>query len=306
MSSPRAKRAPRVKPSTSARRTKTRTPPRSGPIRTVGIAANLQKDHVRPLLRELVAALTAAGFEVALDDELAAERHSLGSASRGISDACDLLVAVGGDGTILKTARRYVDREIPIVGVKGGRLGFLSEATPARVVALLRSGRFQIQRRMRIRGDVRAGARVSASFTALNDVVVHSTGYSRMVRLRVEVGGKLLREVSADGLIVSTPTGSTAYSLSAGGPVVEPTLDAIVLTPLNPHTMSIRPLVVDAAETVSVHVLSAPSGLMVTVDGQEGLALDASHTVEVSRDPRVTRLLVADDYDFFALLRDKL
>ena len=109
-----------------------------------------------------------------------------------------------------------------------------------------------------------------------------------------------------DGLIVSTPTGSTAYSLSAGGPVVEPTLDAIVLTPLNPHTMSIRPLVLDATETVTVRVLSAPSGLMVTVDGQEGLALDVSHAVEVSRDARATHLLVAQDYDFFALLRDKL
>jgi NAD+ kinase len=173
-------------------------------------------------------------------------------------------------------------------------------------VALLRDGNFEVQRRMRIRGEVRSGSRTVSTFSALNDFVVHSTGYSRMVRLRVEVGGKLLRELSADGLIIATPTGSTAYSLSAGGPVVEPTLNAIILTPLNPHTMSIRPLVVDATETVAVHVLAAPSGLMVTVDGQEGVELDVSHTVAVSRDPRVTNLLVSDDYDFFALLREKL
>jgi len=268
-------------------------------VHSVGVAANLQKEHVRPLLRELVAALAAAGFRVGLDQDLASE--DLSGASGGIPNPCDVLIAVGGDGTILKIARRYVDQEIPIIGVKGGRLGFLSEATPERVVALLRGGGFVIQRRMRI--HVRAA---DTAFTALNDVVVHSTGYSRMVRLRVEVGGKLMREFSADGLIVATPTGSTAYSLSAGGPVVEPTLDAIVLTPLNPHTMSIRPLVVDAAETVSVRVISAPSGLMVTVDGQEGIELDVSQTVEVSRDPRVTKLVVADDYDFFALLREKL
>jgi NAD+ kinase len=276
-------------------------------LRTVGVAANLQKEHVRPLLHELVAGLTAAGFRVGLDEDLSGETATLAPATRGIPDPCDVLIAVGGDGTILKVARRYVDREIPIVGVKGGRLGFLADASPERVVALLRDGHFTTQRRMRIRGDVRASARhPNASFSALNDFVVHSTGYSRMVRLRVEVGGKLLREFSADGLIVATPTGSTAYSLSAGGPVVEPTLDAIVLTPLNPHTMSIRPLVVEASETVTVRVLSAPSGLMVTVDGQEGVELDVAHTVEVSRDARVTKLLVSEDYDFFALLREKL
>lgn len=277
------------------------------PIRTVAVAANLDKEHVRPLVRALVAELAAAGLRIGLDDDLADEAASLAPATRGVPDPCDVIVAVGGDGTILKIARRYVDREIPLIGVKGGRLGFLSEATPERVVALLQSGRFVTQRRMRVRGEVRAtGARVGASFSALNDFVIHSTGYSRMVRLCVEVGGKLLREFSADGLIVATPTGSTAYSLSAGGPVVEPTLDAIVLTPLNPHTMSIRPLVVDAAETVLVRVIAAPSGVMVTVDGQEGVDLDASHTVVISRDPRVTQLLVADDYDFFALLREKL
>lgn len=283
-----------------------RKPARRSPIRTVGVAANLQKEHVRPLLRELVARLAAARFVVGLDEDLESVKRSLKPATIGIPDGCDALIAVGGDGTILKIARRYVDREIPLVGVKGGRLGFLSEATPERVVAMLKRGRFDAQRRMRIRGVVRAGTRKKAAFTALNDIVVHSTGYSRMVRLRVEVGGKLMREFSADGVIVATPTGSTAYSLSAGGPVVEPTLDAIVLTPLNPHTMSIRPLVLDATETVTVRVLSAPSGLMVTVDGQEGLALDVSHAVEVSRDPRATHLLVAQDYDFFALLRDKL
>jgi NAD+ kinase len=279
----------------------------SAPLRNVGVAANLQKEHVRALLDELVAMLAAGGFRIGLDEDLADVAASLSPATRGLPDPCDVIVAVGGDGTILKIARRYVDREIPIVGVKGGRLGFLSEANPTRVVTLLRENRFVTQRRMRVRGEVRAaGARAGAFFSALNDFVIHSTGYSRMVRLRVEVGGKLLREFSADGLIVATPTGSTAYSLSAGGPVVEPTLDAILLTPLNPHTMSIRPLVLDATETVSVRVISAPSGVMVTVDGQEGIDLDASHAIEISRSPHVTKLLVADDYDFFALLREKL
>jgi len=274
---------------------------------SIGVAANLQKELARSILRDLVGALVAAGFRVGLDDELDSMAAELAPASRGIPPACDALVAVGGDGTLLKVARRYVEREIPIVGVKGGRLGFLSEAGPDRVVALLRNGALVTQRRMRILGEVRAdGGRVTSSFSALNDLVIHSTGYSRMVGLRVEVGGKFLREFSADGLIIATPTGSTAYSLSAGGPIVEPTLDAIVLTPLNPHTMSIRPMVLDASDSVSVRVTSAPSGIMVTVDGQEGIEVNPSQTIVASRDTRVTKLLVGVDYDFFALLREKL
>ena len=276
-------------------------------FQSIGVAANLNKEPTRAILRDLVAALVAAGFRVGLDDDLESVAAELAPAARGIPAACDALVAVGGDGTILKTARRYVERQIPIVGVKGGRLGFLSEAGPERVVALLRNGGFVTQRRMRIHGEIRAhGGRAASSFSALNDLVVHSTGYSRMVGLRVKVGGKLLREFSADGLIVATPTGSTAYSLSAGGPVVEPTLDAIILTPLNPHTMSIRPMVLDATDSVSVRVTSAPSGVMVTVDGQEGVEVDSSQTIVASRDARATQLLVGPDYDFFALLREKL
>lgn len=274
-------------------------------ITRIGVAANLNKDRARSILAELVASLTADGLEVFLDDDLTDEASSLSGARVGIPTACDIIVAIGGDGTILKVARRYADRDTPIVGVKGGRLGFLAEADPARVLALLRRGTFEVQSRMRVRGVVR-GAQLERAFGALNDLVIHSTGYSRMVGLRVEIGGKLLREFSADGLIVATPTGSTAYSLSAGGPIVEPTLAAIVLTPLNPHTMSMRPMILDHSETVTVRVTSAPSGVIMTVDGQEGMEIPPNHHVDVDRDPRPTRLVVPDDYDFFALLRDKL
>jgi NAD+ kinase len=127
-----------------------------------------------------------------------------------------------------------------------------------------------------------------------------------MLGMRVEIGGKLLREFSADGMIIATPTGSTAYSLSAGGPVLEPTLDAILLTPLNPHTMSMRPLVLDATEVVRVYLTSAPSGVMITVDGQSGVEILPSDFIDVRRDAQATRLIVPQDYDFFSLLREKL
>jgi len=185
-------------------------------------------------------------------------------------------------------------------------LGFLTESTPEAVVEMLVSGRFEVQDRMRITGRVHAGKTTGKSFSALNDVVIHSTGYSRMLTLRVEVGGNLLRELSADGVIIATPTGSTAYSLSAGGPVLEPTLDAIMLTPLNPHTMSIRPMVLDATEVVEVQVIAAPSGLMITVDGQQGIDVGLTDSIEIRRDSRATRLVIPENYDFFARLREKL
>jgi NAD+ kinase len=278
----------------------------STPITRVGIAANLEKDGAADIARGMVTALRAAGMTVFLDEDLAPLSAVLTGATSGIPDDCQMIVAIGGDGTILKYARRYVDRATPLVGLKCGRLGFLAESSQERVLALLTGGAYTVQNRMRILCRVVRPRRPVDEFSALNDVVVHSTGYSRMVTMRVAVGGKLLREFSADGLIIATPTGSTAYSLSAGGAVVEPTLDAIVLTPLNPHTMSMRPMVLDSTETVTVRVVSAPSGVLLTVDGQVGLEFDPLHEITVLRDERPTRLVVPDDYDFFALLREKL
>lgn len=278
----------------------------SAKIKRVGIAANMEKEDAAQIARDMAAALRAVGMSVFLDADLEQLAPTLAGATSGIPDDCDVIVAIGGDGTILKYARRYVDRATPLVGLKCGRLGFLAESSQERVLGLLTGGAYTVQKRMRILCEVETLGRAVERFSALNDVVVHSTGYSRMVTMRVEVGGKLLREFSADGLIVATPTGSTAYSLSAGGAVVEPTLDAIVLTPLNPHTMSMRPMVLDATETVAIRITSAPSGVLVTVDGQVGLEFDPAHDITVFRDERPTRLVVADDYDFFALLREKL
>jgi len=277
-------------------------PPR--PVTRVGIAANLHNEIARPLLLRLVPLLVARGIHIALDEELANEVSALPGCRVGIDESCDVLIAIGGDGTILKLARRYVDHSLPIVGVNGGRLGFLTESTAEGVADMLLSGRFKLQERLRITGRV-IGRPATPAFSALNDVVIHSTGYSRMVTLRIEVDGKLLREFSADGVIVATPTGATAYSLSAGGPVLEPTLGVIMVTPLNPHTMSIRPLVLDSAAVVRVQVGAAPSGMMITVDGQEGIEMSLADQVEIRRDTRVTRFALPADYDFFARLREK-
>jgi NAD+ kinase len=274
----------------------------------IGVGANLQKDAAVALIHDLVFSLHAAGFELFLDDgvdEFVKDAPSE-RISQGIPPDCDLVIAIGGDGTILRYAREFDERGVPILGAKAGQLGFLTEGRVDRIADWLREGRFTVQKRMRIAASVRENGETVQSFTALNDIVVHGAGYSRMVNLRTEVDGKLLRESRADGIIVATPTGSTAYSLSAGGPLLAPTVCAIILTPLSPHMLSVRPLVVDSEQVVSLHVVAGRSKIVVTIDGQDGCELAPGQHMEVAQSPRYTPLLVPDDYDFFALLREKL
>ena len=271
----------------------------------IGVAANLDKDQALTLLQEVIPTLVEDGFDVYLDGDLT-EYANLSGVTLGIPRDVDLIIAVGGDGTILKEARNYAEEQIPILGLKGGRLGFLAEARTDKVSHWLREGRYRVQERMRITLVVGSGSDSVEEFSALNDVVVHGMGYSRMVSVRVEVDGKLLREYAADGIIVATPTGSTAYSLSAGGPLLEPTIQAMLLTPLNPHTLSMRPLVVDAGQKIAINITGGRTRIMATVDGQVGCEVSEGQAVLIEKSDLATRLVVPDDYDFFALMREKL
>jgi len=273
----------------------------------IGITANLGKEAVIALLPEIVESLLKCGFDLFFDPDISSNTKLSEGAAIGIPDDVDLIIALGGDGTILKWAREIAEKETPILGLRGGRLGFLAEGRTEKFASWLREGRYTIQERMRIHARILDGSKPVREFSALNDVVVHGTGFSRMVTVRVWVQGKLMKEYSADGMIVATPTGSTAYSLSAGGPVLEPTLQAIVLTPLNPHTMTVRPIVVHADHHVVVEVTGQrETGIMVTVDGQEGAPIGPEQVLDVVRSEKHTYLVVPDDYDFLRLLREKL
>jgi NAD+ kinase len=272
----------------------------------IGVVANLQKEEVRPFLAEFVQALVREEFEVFVEPRTQAHLPSSHGVQVGIGRHCDLVVSLGGDGTILFTARQYADFEIPILGINVGRLGFLAEPFKTDTLQRMKDGRFIIQNRMRIAAFVKEGEKTVQTFSALNDVVVHGAGYSRMVNLRTAVDGRALREYRADGVIIATPTGSTAYSLSAGGPLMEPTMEAIVVTPLCPHTTSLRPLVLDPGERIQIHVVWARTKITVTIDGQEGSYLTEGQHVVVEKSDKVTRLVVPEDYDFFNLLREKL
>jgi NAD+ kinase len=220
----------------------------------------------------------------------------------------DLVLVLGGDGTLLAMADRIAaaDRDIPILGVNFGSLGFLTEITRPEVfdsLAAVVSGVADHDERMMLRATV--GAR---SFVALNDVVITRHALSRMVEVSVWVGEQFVTTVKADGLIIASPTGSTAYNLSAGGPIVHPAMEAIVITPIAPHMLTNRPIVIPASRDVRASTSAAApgDGMHVTFDGQSGFPLEPGQSVAIARAERPLRLVRASSRSYFEVLRQKL
>jgi NAD+ kinase len=222
----------------------------------------------------------------------------------------DALLTLGGDGTFLRGARFLDGNEVPIIGVNMGRLGFLT-CCPAEQLehSLMRFARgdHSVESRMMLSARViGADRKERGSWLALNDVVIHKGGFARVVALRVTVQDELIGSYAADGVVICTPTGSTAYSLSAGGPVVVPTLETLLITPVSAHTLAIRPVLVAATSHVTVQAEGAPEELMITVDGQVGANFHAGDTLSVSRAPHGIRVVRFPGSSFFATLREKL
>ncbi|HEY8831359.1 MAG TPA: NAD(+)/NADH kinase [Gemmatimonadaceae bacterium] len=224
--------------------------------------------------------------------------------------ALDGLVTLGGDGTLLRGARFLDGRDIPILGVNLGRLGFLTSCQSEDFEAALRnlaSGDYVAQPRMALSARVidQAGQQ-RKQWRALNDFVLHKGGFARVVRLNVFVDDESIGTYAADGIVISTPTGSTAYSLSAGGPVVVPTLESILLTPISPHTLAIRSLVIPADAEVTVEANESPTELLVTVDGQVGTSFVKGEKLKVRKADSPVRIVRFPGATFFERMRVKL
>jgi NAD+ kinase len=220
----------------------------------------------------------------------------------------DALMTLGGDGTLLRGARWLRGAEIPILGVNLGRLGFLTACGRAELETSLErfvSGEYLRDVRMALEATVGAGSS-RQTWYALNDVVIHKSGKARVMRMRVEVDGEEIAALVADGLVLATPTGSTAYSLSAGGPIVAPDHDSLVLTPISPHTLAIRPILLSAQSVVVVRVEDEDRDCLVTVDGQVGGTLDTAGEVRVSRAGKSVILARFPETTFFSRMRRKL
>ncbi len=245
--------------------------------------------------------MNAAGAAVA-------NRPDLAVSDAAVVEDGDLLVVLGGDGTILAAARLAAGR-VPILGVNMGGFGFLAEVAltdlPAAIDRVV-AGASIIDERTMLSAEIAGGGGARLRCLALNDMVVAKTGVARLVRVATWVNGEHLSTYPADGVIVATPTGSTAYSLSAGGPIVHPQVDVIVVTPICPHTLTARPVVVSGAATVAVEPLEAGEDIRLSVDGQESFPLRAGERVIVRQAPARTRLVRLREPSFYSILRTKL
>ena len=285
-------------------------------IRRVGIVAKSHLRQAAPHLAEIASWLDSRSLEAVF--ETATASLTTASAGRATADkhalvaAVDLIVVLGGDGTLLSMADAIAasDADVPILGVNFGSLGFLTEVTLPELYPALEcavSGAAPVEERMMLRSaTVRAGRAMPESL-ALNDVVITKAARARMTDLSVSIGDEFVTRVKADGLIVATPTGSTAYNLAAGGPIVQPVVDALVLTPIAPHMLTNRPIVIPAASLVRVQpMMDERDELYVTFDGQAGHQLQAGDEVQIRRAARPLRLMRPAGRSYFEILRQKL
>jgi NAD+ kinase len=280
-------------------------------VRRIGIVAKPNKPEAEPVLRNLITWLRDRGCEVVPDQEAATicPEAGPGLPRAEVVARADLLVVLGGDGTILSVARLIGSREVPILGVNLGGLGFLTEITLDELFPTLEAvlrDQFAVSRRLTLSARVLRDGDVIASYEALNDAVLTKTALSRIVDLETHVNGEYVATFRADGLIVSTPTGSTAYCLSAGGPIIYPSLPALVIIPICPHTLTNRPLVVPDSALVEILQGSAGEDVHLTVDGQVGVPLRHRDVVALQRSDRSISLIKSPKLNYFELLRTKL
>lgn len=279
----------------------------------VGIVAKPGHSGLGPLLERIVSLLEQNGRETLVESGAAAQASELGAAEVVARDEvlarADLVIALGGDGTLLGVAREIGARSTPVLGINLGHLGFLTSVHPEnvdRVLSNVLAGRCRIDERARLEVVVLESDVETRRELVLNDVVLtKGTALARMIDLHVRVDDQLVATYRSDGLIVATPTGSTAYNLSAGGPLLDPALPAILLTPICSHTLSQRPLVLPDDNWVEVRLLSSEE-VTLTLDGQVGIALAGGDRVRIARSERPVRLVVEADDNHFATLRNKL
>lgn len=282
----------------------------------IGIAVKPGLTAARDTLLDLEQRLRDRGVDAVWSTDAAAlfgtgARET--AARKDLPSKVDVVIVLGGDGTLLAMAKAIAEsgHDIPILAVNFGSLGFLTEITRPEIYETLDtviSGKATHDQRMMLCASAKRTGQPTVTHMALNDVVFSRTAISRMIELEISVGDQFVASVKADGLIVATPTGSTAYNLAAGGPIVHPSMDALVLTPIAPHTLTNRPIVIPADREVRVKSAGTNAGdaVYVTVDGQTGLALNEGDEIAITKAQRPIRLIRATTRSYFEVLRQKL
>jgi len=281
-------------------------------IRTVGIIARPRREDISRVVPPLIAWLHEHGAKVVCDTETGECIGALAGETLRREDLpghADLLIVLGGDGTLLSAARQAAPRKVPILAVNLGGLGFLTTVSNDELYLILEeifSGKHRISERVMLQAEiVRAGSVVRRQI-ALNDAVLNKAALARIMDLELRVNGEYVTTYKADGLIVSTPTGSTAYSLAAGGPIVYPIVEAFVIAPICPHTLTNRPLVVPDSVKIEIEFRSEDDAVFLTLDGQVGIELARGDQVQISKAPDKLRLVRPAKKTYFEILRSKL
>ena len=278
--------------------------------KTIGLIAHTGKPGVGELTRTLAKELERAGLTVLLETKTAAlAEMRAGCASAELGRKADLLVVLGGDGTILHLVGQLGDNIKPVFGINVGALGFLTcanSSATAEAVECIANGKMIFSERTLLDVAVKIPKSKPSNMTGLNDVVFSRGEVSRLVRLKASVNGEVLTEFNADGLIVATPTGSTAYSLSAGGPILAPESGAFVITPICPHVLTNRSIIVDEDAVIEVEVTEREYPVFLTVDGREPLRIDPGASVQIKKSSRVLPLASLPGVSFFGVVRQKL
>ncbi|MBQ1220250.1 MAG: NAD(+)/NADH kinase [Peptococcaceae bacterium] len=278
-------------------------------IKTIGLIINSYKEQIVQIGRQVITLLREQNVNVlAMGEEAEALALNAVSAETFCNEA-QMVLVIGGDGTMLRAARTVYSKEIPILGINQGYLGFLTEVEVEhldKAIAQLLSGNYQVERRMMLNAAVYRDGVCIADVNALNDMVVTKGALSRIIRTELYLDEELVEQHYGDGLIFSTPTGSTGYSLSAGGPIVYPSIDVCIMAPICSHSLISRPVIFSPEHTLTVRMESVSTPAMLTVDGQNGVELQQGDLIHIRKAEHDTCLLVLEQRNFFAVLQGKL
>ncbi len=278
-------------------------------LKKIGVYAKCDHPDVAELVEQISVRLDRAAIDLVLDQQVAELMGRPGVDGEELPSLVDLIIVLGGDGTLISVARRVGSRNVPIVGVNLGRLGFLTEVTRDELPLLLEvliEGNYVVSDRMMLDAVIYREGENVGECTALNDVIIKKKALARILDLDTHVDGRHLSSFRADGLIVSTATGSTGYSLAAGGPIIYPELNSLLITPICPHMLTNRPIVVWSSSVIEIEVKSQNDVVFFTADGQVGFELIPGDKVEVRRSDSRTWLVNSPSKDYFEILRTKL
>lgn len=282
-------------------------------FKTIGIITKPAAESAEQTLQSLVTFLTANNCNIIFDDQIPKKYNSKNfqQANREqIGKTCDLVIVVGGDGTILNAVRSLAHAQVPLLGINVGRLGFLADISPAELEDSLDeilNGSYREEQRFLLEMQVWRDNKVIFEGDAFNDIVVHIRDVARMIEFETRINDQFVNHQRADGIVISTPTGSTAYALSSGGPILHATLEAITLVPISPHTLSSRPIVVDSNSQIDVLICNTKDGIaQVTCDGHMSSDVHVGDHIKIKRKADTITLLHPKHHNYFEILRAKL